>query len=142
MVYGTVSGTGERPMVSTQSAIYPPQHEQESHCYTLGTGLMMPTFCPCSAMLVRTARLLRGCLYRYCTYKIGHFYSRRSLAYNLFPAFAFLSADYRLAANLEKLKLKFCEGDQVRIECATVETEILITIKIDDEKIYAIFFSS
>ena len=56
------------------------------------------------------------------------------MAYNLFPAFAFLSADYRLAANLEKLKLKFCEGDQVRIECATVETEILITIKIDDEK--------
>ena len=52
-------------------------------------------------------------------YKIGHFYSRRSLAYNLFPAFAFLSANYRLAANMEKLELKFWEGDQVRIGCAT-----------------------
>ena len=40
------------------------------------------------------------------------------MAYNLFPAFAFLSADYRLAANLEKSKLNFCEGDQVRIGCA------------------------
>ena len=51
-------------------------------------------------------------------YKRVPFYSRRSLAYNLFPAFAFLSADYRLAANLEKSKLNFCEGDQVRIGCA------------------------
>ena len=75
-------------------------------------------------------------------YKIGHFYSRRSLAYNLFPAFAFLSADYRLAANLEKLELKFWEGDHVRIGCATEETEIVITIKVGHEKIYAIFFSS
>ena len=31
-VYGSESG--ERPMVSTQSVIYPPQHEQELHCYT------------------------------------------------------------------------------------------------------------
>ena len=36
-VYGTVSGSesGDRPMVSTQSPIYPPQYEhQELHCYT------------------------------------------------------------------------------------------------------------